>query len=186
MEQDMNFNAHLSVLSAIIIGLAIVKLLQGIVWMIQGRQRIKIYWVHLVWVVITILAGTNLYWRIGLMPDVQVAEGFVVLTDILVAPLLIYLFAGLLFPRSGEDGPVDLKDFYYKNRAWIFGTWMVILLIPTAQDVIRFQFRWELLGLYLAVLFVGALAVTRNQWYHMAMAIVVLLSMFAMILDWSF
>lgn len=47
MEQDMNFNAHLSVLSAIIIGLAIVKLLQGIVWMIHGRQRIKVYWVHL-------------------------------------------------------------------------------------------------------------------------------------------
>ena len=55
MEQDMNFNAHLSVLSAIIIGLAIVKLLQGIVWMIHGRKRIKVYWVHLAWVVFTIL-----------------------------------------------------------------------------------------------------------------------------------
>lgn len=180
MEQDMNFNAHLSVLSAIIIGLAIVKLLQGIVWMIHGRQRIKVYWVHLAWVVFTILAGINHYWRIGLMPDVRVAEGFVVLTDILVAPLLIYLFAGLLFPRSGEDGPVDLKDFYYENRAWMFGTWVVILLIPIAQDIIRLQIRWEQLPIYLAVLFVGGLAVTRNKWYHMSMAIIVLLSVFAM------
>ena len=51
MEQDMTVNAHLSVLSAIIPGPAIVKLLQGILWMIHGRQRIKVYWVHLAWVV---------------------------------------------------------------------------------------------------------------------------------------
>jgi len=142
MEQDMNFNAHLSVLSAIIIGLAIVKLLQGILWMIQGRQRIKVYWVHLAWVVIIIFVGIFHFWRIGLMPDVRVAE-YVVLTDILLVPLGLYFIAGLLFPRSGEDGPVDLMDFYYKNRAWIFGTYMVMLLPATAWEVIRLHFHWD-------------------------------------------
>ena len=43
----MTFYAHLNILSAVIMGLAVVKLLQGLVWMIHGRQRIKMYWVHL-------------------------------------------------------------------------------------------------------------------------------------------
>jgi len=183
MEQDMTFNAHLSVLSAIIIGLAVVKLLQGILWMIHGRQRIKVYWVHLAWVVFTIVAGFWHYWIIGRIPGaVLVAGGFWRLPDILLTPLFIYLFAGLLFPPSGEEGPVDLKNFYYDNRAWIFGTWVVILLIPTAMDVIRSQIRLDNLTIYLGVLMFGALAVTRNQWFHMAMVIFALLGMFGMIL----
>lgn len=178
MEQDMTFNAHLSVWSAIIIGLAIVKLIQGILWMIHGRKRIKIYWVHLAWVVFTIIVGTVHYWRIGLMPDVRVTDNFVVLTDILLAPLLLYLIAGLLFPRSSEDGPVDLKDYYYENRAWIFGTWVVTLLPVIVQEVIHFHLAW----VYVSVPVLGTLMVTRNQWYHMAMVIVVVLSSLAIIL----
>jgi hypothetical protein len=182
MEQDMNFNAHLTVLSAIIIGLTIVKLLQGILWMIQGRQRIKVYWVHLAWVVFAIFTGINHYYRIGLMPDVRVADGFVVLTDILLAPLLLYLFAGLLFPRSGKDGPVDLKDFYYENRAWIFGTMVVIMLPATAWQVIKLDFHWDSSWLYFGPLMFGGLAVIRNQWYHIVVLILMLLGMFAIFL----
>ncbi len=179
----MMFNAHLSVLSAIIIGLAIVKLLQGILWMIHGRQRIKVYWVHLAWVVVMIIGATTHYWRIGLIPgDVRVAEGFVGLTDIVLAPLFFYLLAGLLFPRSGEDGPVDLKDFYYENRAWFFGTGVVAMLPATAWEVIRLHFGLEALPIYLIVLVVGALAVTRNQRFHTAMAILMLLAAPAIVL----
>ena len=183
MEQDMTFNAYLSVLSAVIIGLAIVKLLQGILWMIHGRQQIKVYWVHLAWVVLTIIAGINHYWRIGLIPvDVRVAEGFTRHTDILLAPLFVYFLAGLLFPRSGDDGPVDLKDFYYENRAWFFGTMVVLILPQTAWELIRLHFGLEALPLYLLPLVFGALAVSRNQRFHMAMAILGLLAGFAMLL----
>ncbi len=182
----MTFYAHLNLLSAIIMGLAVVKLLQGIVWMIHGRQRIKVYWVHLVWVVGMIIGMITHYWRIGLMPDVRVAVaegwGFVVHTDILLAPLFFYLMAGLLFPRSGEDGPVDLKDFYYENRAWFFGTLVVSILPATAWELIRLHFGLEALPLYLLPLVFGALAVSRNQRFHMAMAILMLLASFAIVL----
>ncbi len=178
----MAFNTHLSILSAIIIGFAIVKLLQGIVWMIQGRKRIKVYWVHLAWVIFTIMAATMQYWLIGQQPDSVLigAEALYAIPHLLITPLIIYLFAGLLIPRLCKDGPVDLKDHYYDNRAWIFGTWVVILLIPTVQDIVRSNIRLEQLPIYLGVLIFGALAVTRNQWYHMAMVILVLLSTFAM------
>jgi hypothetical protein len=129
-----------------------------------------------------IIGGITHYWRIGLMPgDVRVAEGlgFVGLTDILLAPLFFYLLAGLLFPRSGEDGPVDLKDFYYENRAWFFGTLVVSILPATAWELIRLHFGLEALPLYLLPLVFGALAVSRNQRFHMAMAILMLLAAFA-------
>ncbi len=179
--QDMTFNAHLSILSAIIIGLAAVKLLQGILWMIHGRQRIKVYWVHLVWVVFAITAGSFHYFQIGQMPGaVLAAGGFWGLPHILLTPLFIYLFSGLLFPPSGEEGPVDLRDFYYENRTWIFGTWVVILLISIAEGVIKLHFESANLWIYLGVFIFGALAVIRNERFHMAMAILVLLTTFAM------
>ncbi len=58
----MTFHALLGVLSAVIIGLAVVKLLQGILWMIHGRGQIKVYWVHLVWIVFAINGAFVHFW----------------------------------------------------------------------------------------------------------------------------
>jgi hypothetical protein len=183
MAQDMTFNAHLSVLSGVIIGLAIVRLLQGILWMIQDRQRIKVYWVHLWWVVFTIIGGTVHYFSIGWNPGAVVAGNFWRLPEFLLAPLLIYLLAGLLFPPSDEEGSVDLQDFYYENHAWFFGTFAIIYLIPTVQDVATSQIRLTQLPIYLGLLLVGALAVTRNKWFHMAVPIIGWLFLLATLLS---
>ncbi len=184
MEQDMTFNAHLSVLSAIIIGLAVVKLLQGIVWMIHGRQRIKVYWVHLVWVASTIFWLFVHYWNIGNWRSTTNVS-FYGLADVLWLPLFFYLVAGLLFPPSGEDRPVDLRDFYYENHAWIFGMYAVNALtgagslIAIVEQPLALDTFWTA---YLGVLVLGALAVTRDKWVHMSAAILVLLgSPFAML-----
>ncbi len=119
----MTFYAHLNVMSAIIMGLAVVKLLQGLGWMIHGRQRIKVYWVHLVWIANAILLVFEHYWHMGNLRSNTGGESWRGFADMLLAPIFIYLVAGLLFPRSGEDRPVDLRDFYYENHAWIFGAW---------------------------------------------------------------
>ena len=50
----MTFHALLGVMSAVIIGLAVVKVLEGILKIIHGHGQTKVYWVHLLWVVIAI------------------------------------------------------------------------------------------------------------------------------------
>ncbi len=175
----MTFYAHLSVLSAVIIGLAVVKLLQGFLWMIHGRPRIKVYWVHLVWVAATIFWLFVHYWNIGNWRS-STNVSFYGLADVLWLPIIFYLVAGLLFPPSGEDRPVNLRDFYYENHAWIFGTYVVIALTSAGSltAIVEQPLALDtLLTFYLAVLVLGALAVTRNKWFLMAMAIFVLLAL---------
>ncbi len=174
----MTFYAHLNVLSAIIMGLAVVKLLQALGWMIQGRQRIKVYWVHLVWIVNAILLQFTHYWHLGNLRNNMYGESWRGFADMLATPIFAYLVAVLLFPPSGEDRPVDLRDFYYENHAWIFGAWAGVALVNAGflGDIVNQPLALETLFLrYLPVLLFGALAVTRNKWFHMAIAILALL-----------
>ncbi len=174
----MTFYAHLNVLSAIIMGLAVVKLLQALGWMIQGRQRIKVYWVHLAWIVSAILMQFIHYWHLGNLRNNMHGESWRGFADMLLTPIFAYLVAGFLFPPSGEDRPVDLRDFYYENRAWIFGAWAGVALVNAGflGDIVNQPLELEtILGRYLPVLLFGALAVSRNKWFHMVTAILVLL-----------
>ncbi len=185
----MTFHAFLGVLSAVIAGLAIVKVLQGILWMIHGRGgQIKVYWVHLVWVVGAIWGANLHFWMIVQQRNVIGDVNFYGVADMLWVPILFYLFAGLLFPpsakdHSGENRPVDLQDFYYKNHAWIFGTMMVAPLTNAGmlRDIITLNFGSDTLILFVCALLAGALAVTRNKRFHMAMPVIALLGMLLMI-----
>ncbi len=82
-------------------------------------------------------------------------------------------------PPSGEDRPVDLRDFYYENHAWIFGAWAGVAMVNAGFlfAIVNQPLELDtLLSRYVPVLLLGALAVTRNKWFHMAMAIIVLLA----------
>ncbi len=83
-------------------------------------------------------------------------------------------------PPSGEDRPVDLREVYYENHAWIFGAWAGLALVNAGflGDIVTQPLALDtILGRYPPVLLLGALAVSRNKWFHMAMAILVLLGM---------
>ncbi len=176
----MTFYAHLSILSAIIAGLAIVKLLNGLVWMARGRQRIKVYWVHLLWVVTAIFIQFNHYWVIGNLRNNVEGESWRGYADMLWAPIFAYLFAALLIPKDDKDGQVDLQEFYYANRTWIFGAaaGMAMLNAGFIGEFINHPFALvTVFERYVPVLAIVALAATGNKWLHMAMPIIVLLWM---------
>ena len=170
----MTFYAFLGVLSAVITGLAVVKVLKGILWMIHGRGQIKVYWVHLVWVAFTIFGAFLHYWNIGNLRNNMSGESFYGVADMLWVPMFSYLLAGLLFPQSGKDRPVDLRDFYYENRAWIFGTYAIVIVTNAGflGSIVNQPFEWRMILSYVLVLMFGALAVIRNEGYHMGVAII--------------
>ncbi len=186
----MTFHAFLGILSAVIEGLAIVKVLQGILWMIHGRGQIKVYWVHLVWVAVAIW-GTNLhFWMIVRQRDVIGDVNFYGAADMLWMPIVHYILAGLLFPpsagdHSGENRPVDLQEFYYKNHAWIFGTYVVLVLTNAGNlgRIVTQPLELDtLLSVLPSVLAFGALAITRKEWVHMGIAAIMPIMLFLGIL----
>ncbi len=185
----MTFHAFLGILSAVIEGLAIVKVLQGILWMIHGRGQIKVYWVLLVWVVVSIIGANAHFWFVVEQRNVVGDVNVYGMADMVWLPIVHYVLAGLLFPPSAashstENRPVDLQDFYYKNHAWIFGTILVASLTNAGmlRDIITLNFDSETLIFSVVALLFVALAVTRNKRFHMAVPVIMLLGVFPMIL----
>ncbi len=174
----MTFYAHLNLLSAIIMGLAVVKLLKGLVWMVQGRQQIKVYWVHVAWIVVAILGQFVHYWHIGNLRNSTGGESYYGFADMLLTPIFFYLVAALLIPPSGKDSPVNLEDFYYDNRAWIFGAFAAGSVVNAGfyGYIVNRSFEGDFFGSIAWFVTCVALAVTRNKWVHMAVAIIALLS----------
>jgi glucose/arabinose dehydrogenase len=171
----MTFHAFLGILSAVITGLTIVKVLQGILRMIHDRGQIKVYWVHLFWVGFAIFITNLHFWNIVKQRNVAGDVNIYGVADILWLPMLMYLLAGLLFPKfagdhSGENRPFDLQDHYYKNHAWFFGIMMVVYLTNAGmlRDIITLNFDSNTLFMLVMALLYGTLAVTRNKWIHMA------------------
>ena len=185
----MTHHAFFGILSAVIVGLTVVKLLQGVLWMIQGRGQIKVYWVHLVWILAAI-AGANVhFWFIVAQRNVAHDVNFYGMADMLWIPIVHYILAGLLFPASGashstDNRPVDLEDFYYDNHTWIFGTVLVSTLTNAGmlRDILTLNFDSNTIPLLVMALGVGALAVTRDKRLHMAIAASMLLVGFLMVL----
>jgi hypothetical protein len=110
------------------------------------------------------------------------------MADILWLPILYYLLAGLLFPPSGEmhsadDRPVDLRAYYYKNHAWIFGTILLTTLTNAGmlRSIITLNFDSDF-PLFVFALLLIPLVVNRNKWVHMAWSILALLGMFVIFL----
>ncbi len=185
----MTAHAFFGILSAVIIGLAIVKLLQGILWMIHGRGQIKVYWVHLVWVAFAIWGANLHFWFVVAQRNVIGDVNVYGMADMVWLPIVHYILAGLLFPpstasHSTDDRPVDLQDFYYKNHAWIFGTILVASLTNAGmlRDIITLNFDSDTPIFLVGALLVGALAVSGNKRFHVAIAALLPLAGFLMIL----
>jgi hypothetical protein len=185
----MTFHALLGVMSAVILGLAVVKVLQGILWMIHGRGQIKVYWVHLVWVPAPIFGSFLHFWNIVKQRNITGDVNIYGIADMLWLPILFYLLAGLLFPKSAEDHsaddrPFDLRDFYYKNHAWFFGIFMANWLTNAGNLHRFFEHTLELDTLLVlpGAIIYGALAVTRNERFHMAIAVIIPVSFFLLLI----
>lgn len=56
----MEFFNYTMVLMSVIVGLAVAHLLQGVAKMIEAPERHKLYWVHLLWIVL--MFHNALFW----------------------------------------------------------------------------------------------------------------------------
>lgn len=113
----MNTFEYISVLISVLLGLAMTHLVIGTVSIIQDRETIKVYWVHLLWVVNTAIYITTWWWAFhywdGLVSWEQ--STFYLLFGY---SLLLTAIAGLLFPVRGVV--TDYRTYFYKHFRWFF------------------------------------------------------------------
>ncbi len=178
---------YVMVLASVIIGLGIAHLLQGVGRLIQHPGRVKVYWVHLLWVAAIFLRAIFWWWTEFPLSQ-TVRWTFTLYLFVLAYAVLIYLWCALLFPRDLE-GYAGFKDYFYSRRGWFFGLLVVGQLVDVADTLLKGVAHFRSLGpsylaaiVGLSVLMLIAMR-TRSERYHAALAIFTVAYLIA---DWWF
>jgi hypothetical protein len=130
----MDAFSYLSVLLSIVLGLAVTQLLSGFAALVHARRRVAFYWPVPVQMAATLLVTVQVWWAMFGMRGVQhwTFAGFLLL---LAQAISVYLMAAFITPEVDGDGPIDLREAYFREARWFFGSILAALAISLAKNV---------------------------------------------------
>jgi hypothetical protein len=121
---------YVTVLISIVLGLGITQILTGIADLVHQSKRVKVYWPHLLWVIVILVLHVQDWW---VTFDLRNFAPWRLPTFLFVMmyPVVLFILARLLFPFGIQEGVVDLKEFYFENyrKIFVFGATLPILAI---------------------------------------------------------
>lgn len=170
---------HDRIIIGMILSLGLAHLLKGVAKIIEHPNRVKTYWVHLLWVAYTFLLLVYFWWfefHLSKVAEWNFGSYFFVIFYI----VLYYIICSLLFPEDLKEYK-DYQTYYYSRRKWIFGLLSLTFLADFVDTFIKGTAYAESLGIEYPIrnlahfaLCVVAMRV-RKQWYHAGLAIVFIL-----------
>lgn len=164
---------YLSVMTSVVLGLGISHLLADLTRLIEGRDKVKFYWVSIVWAVTLLMQHLQMWWVLFRYREIGQWNFFTFLL-LFVPAMLLYAATVLLLPEFDPDQGIDLEQHYYRNRRWFFGLAALTLMILSARATYLrgFPFFDSASNIRHAAttLFLGG-AVTRARPYHAVVAL---------------
>jgi hypothetical protein len=127
--------SYLSVLLSVILGLAVTQILQGFRGLLLSRARIQVYWPVIGWAVLVLLICFQNWWSMFGMRNRHdwTFEQFAI---VLLQTILIYMFAGLVFPDFFGEAIVDLKESFYTHRRWFFSLGVAVIVASVCKSLV--------------------------------------------------
>ncbi len=109
---------YVTIFVSILLALAVAEILAGLGRLIRERDQVRVYWVHVAWMLLAILAVTQSWWAIWNVRTHEFANFFEFLA--LVVPRLIFvLVAFLLAPPISSGQSFDLREYYFRHIRWV-------------------------------------------------------------------
>lgn len=171
----MDAFSYLSVLLSIILGLAVTQILQGFRGLMLSRARVRLYWPTLTWAGLLLVIFVQSWWAMFSLRS-QTDWSFAGFAVVILHTTCLYMLAGLIFPDFRDDKPVDLRENYYAHNRWFFGIAVLTTLASLSKDLVLGGALPDTTNVIFHVIFmltalIGAL--TRREWYHKTVAIVI-------------
>ena len=136
---------YVMTLASVIIGLALAHLMQGIVRLIEDPAKVRIWWVHLVWVAFMIFNSVFWWWFEFELHSLNVWT-FAVYVFVLFYAIVTYMSAAVLFPAQ-MGGFDSYEDYFLARRAWFFGLQIIATLIDPVDTALKGRAHLEAMGL---------------------------------------
>jgi hypothetical protein len=166
----MGMFEYVAVLTSIIVGLGMTHLLQGTARLIQEPEEGRPYWIHLGWVLYMFVTAIFWWWwefRLGSLAT----WSFQVYAFVILFAVALFLLCALLFPPNLDryDG---FKGYFYSQRAWFFGLFIVFQLIDVGDTMLKGEDYLAGLGLEYVLVRVIKISFclvgmrTEKEWFH--------------------
>ena len=168
-------------LYSIVAGLGMSIVVRSVAQMIEARQRIRLYWVHVVLIAFVFMAQIVSWfslWQFAGHAPWTVADALF----LLIIPLVLYLVSHLAVPEL-EDGLVhDLREYYYRHARWAHGLMLAVICISLVGETFilgRFELTPpRMLRIALGVVFLPGI-LTVNPAVHSVQAALLVVVMAA-------
>ena len=126
---------YVSVLTSIILGLGVTQILTGIADLVHQWEKVKLYWPHLLWVVLVFVLHIQEWWITYQLHTIESWRLPTFLFFILV-PVNLFILARILFPFNLQEDVIDLKVFYFENFRKFFLWTMILNVLSIITNVI--------------------------------------------------
>ncbi len=131
----MGLFEYLGVLISVVMGLGITHLLTGTSKVIQCRDTVRVYWVHVMWTANILLYILVIWW--GMFWWSSLAEwNFFQFLFVTLYSIVLFLMAAMLYPWD-ISRDFDFEEYFYKTRGWFFGLQVVAWLIDVPETTLK-------------------------------------------------
>jgi len=173
----------LAVFVSIVIGIGVTHILRGLARIIYNREQHKFSTLHFLWSINALVAMLLNWWVFFLWADHAVWSFDKYLLLIMWA-ISLYMLAVVLYPPDIRRD-VSYTKLFWRNRQWILGTFVAVVLLDIAQTAVRGQLFQPVYYLpyvlhYVVLSVVGIFVASRR--YQIFFAWYLLASLFI----WSF
>ena len=179
----MDAFGYLSVLLSIVLGLALTQLLTTAGRLIKARDRVVFYAPTVIWMGVLFAVIVQSWWTMFGLREHQ-AWTMVDFLVVLAHPTLLYVMVELISPDVAAEGPIRLRDAYFRHAPLFFGATMLVIAISFVRPlVLNGELSHPLdVAFHLAVFTLALIAaVWRNPRYHALLAPVMAVAMAAYI-----
>jgi len=146
---------YLTILISVVIGLALTHLLTNLIRIIHNRDRVKPYWVHLLWSATIVLWTISFWWFTFSMSTVR-EWTLGLFAFVMVYAVLLYVLMALLFPEDVEENQ-NYEQLYFQNQKWFFTTLTLFLVLDLFDFWIRLQTGLDIVTVGPYAFFIGPL-----------------------------
>lgn len=127
---------YVTVLISIILGLGITQIVTGLADIIHQWERVKLYWPHLLWMLIIFFLHIQEWWNIY---DLRFLETWRLPTFLFISlyPINLFILARLLFPiHDHEEKTLDYKEFYFANYKKFFLVIIISAFLSGVENLV--------------------------------------------------
>lgn len=128
--------SYLVVLTSIVLGLGVTRLVGGLGHLMQTRRRKRPYWVHILWMVNLLLAMAIVWW-VAYRWRSNEHWTFLLFIWLLLLPTILYLISSLLFPDQDDEPITDWRAYFYENHRDIFLLYALIFPIDIVDTLLK-------------------------------------------------